>query len=100
MLTGAQKRHLRALAHPLEPVIQIGHKGLTDSVIHEIDQALIAHELIKVKLLPNTPAEVDEAAEQIAQSTGGVIAQTIGRVIVVYRPAEDPDDRKIELPGE
>lgn len=97
-LTGSQKRHLRGLAHALDPVIQIGHKGIGDSLMKELDEALDAHELIKVKLGRHAPIDAREAAEEIARTTGGAIAQIIGRVIVVYREAKDPEDRRIRLP--
>jgi RNA-binding protein len=67
-------------------------------VIKEIDQALEAHELLKVRLGRNGPEEIDAAAAEIAKATRSFVAQTIGHVIVIYRPAADPDDRKIELP--
>ena len=50
MLSSKQVAHLKALSHKLNPVVQIGHKGLTDSVINEIIVSLKAHELIKIKL--------------------------------------------------
>ena len=49
MLTAAERKALKAKAHKLDPVVQIGTKGLTDEVIAEIDRALCAHELIKVR---------------------------------------------------
>jgi len=49
MLNPAERKALRARAHKLEPVVMIGGKGLTDEVIAEIDRALSAHELIKVR---------------------------------------------------
>jgi len=49
MLNPAERKALRARAHQLEPVVMIGGKGLTDEVIAEIDRALTAHELIKVR---------------------------------------------------
>jgi RNA-binding protein len=97
-LTGAQKRYLRGLAHALEAVIQVGHKGLTESLLEELSSALDAHELIKVKLARNSPLDVDEAASQIAGATDAAVVQTIGRVVVLYRPAPEEEDRKIRLP--
>ena len=49
MLTPAERKALKAKAHKLEPIVRIGTKGLTDDVIAEIDRALRAHELIKVR---------------------------------------------------
>lgn len=97
-LTGAQKRFLRGLAHDLDPVLQIGHKGITEPVLKELEQVLHAHELIKVKLAQNAPLAVGEAAEQLAGAGKAEIVQVIGKVIVAYRQAEDPEDRRIRLP--
>lgn len=88
-LTSAQRRHLRALAHPLEPVVQLGRQGLTEAVLRQIDEALERHELIKVKLGRECPTEIDAAAPEIERETGSAIAQIIGHVIVVYRRRKD-----------
>ena len=40
MLTGKQKRFLRSNANHLQPLVQIGKSGLTESVINQIDEAL------------------------------------------------------------
>lgn len=85
-LSGKQKSHLRALAHTLEPVVQIGRQGLTEAVLREIDGALTAHELIKVKIPkePATPAEALEAA--IEAQLGARSVQRIGHLLLLYRP--------------
>ena len=62
-LTGKQRRHLRALGHHLDPVVQIGHEGVNDAVVRETDAQLDAHELIKVKVGKSSPHERHEAAE-------------------------------------
>ena len=84
-LTGKQRHHLRALAHHLDPVVQIGHDGVTAAVLAQIDAALSAHELIKVRVGAESPSDRDEAAEAIAAGTRAEIAQIIGRVVVVWR---------------
>lgn len=95
MLTGKQRRQLRALAHPLEPVVRVGHGGLSPGVLAEIDGALEAHELIKVKVASESPVEPREAAPAIESSTGSEVAQVIGRILVVYRRRQK--DPKIRL---
>ena len=97
-LTSAQRRHLRGLAHHLSPVVQIGSAGLTEGVQGAVDEALGAHELIKVKL----DADRDERgalAIELARATASTVAQQIGRVVVLYRPHKDPKKRKIVLPS-
>lgn len=96
-LTGKQRRYLRALAHPLKPVVQTGHAGLTPQVLSAIDAALATHELIKVKIGGEDEVSARDLVPQVEAATGSAVAQVIGRVLVVYRPrAEDP---RIVLPA-
>lgn len=94
-LSGKQRRTLRALAHHLSPVVQIGHEGPTDSVIAQIDAALAAHELIKVKLGAEA-IESDGVADKLATRTRSEVAQIIGHVVVLYR--RRPKGPKVEIP--
>ena len=84
-LTGKQRQHLRALAHHLDPVVQVGHEGLTDAVVEQIREALEAHELIKVRVAQESPVGRDELAEELEGRGVGQIAQAIGRIVVVWR---------------
>jgi len=95
MLTGKQKRCLRALGHSLKPVIQIGKKEIEESLINEASVALDHHELIKVKLLESCSLDKHAAAGMLADACGAEVAQVLGRTILLYRPAEKP---VIELP--
>ena len=90
MLTGKQKRFLRALGHGLKPLIQIGKKELDEALIAETEAALACHELIKVKVLENCMLDRREAAEGLAEATGAEIAQVLGKTFLLYRPAEKP----------
>jgi RNA-binding protein len=95
-LTGKHKSHLRALAHPLKPVVQIGKQGLSDAVLSALDVALERHELIKVKVSGDSELDAAELAPKIAKGTRSQVAQIIGRTLVLYRRrAENP---KIQLP--
>jgi len=79
-----QKKKLKAQAHALNPVVIIGQAGLTEAVLKEINVALDAHELIKIKIR----AERDERAvisEQICAETTAELIQSIGQIAVVYR---------------
>jgi len=96
-LSSRQKRHLRGLGHDLEPVVQIGQKGVTESVLAQVAQALDDHELIKLKLGKNCPEDRDAVAARV-EGLPSQVVQAIGRVLLVYREAEDPDDRRIALP--
>jgi RNA-binding protein len=84
-LTGKQRQHLRALAHHLDPVVQVGHEGLTDAVVQQIREALEAHELIKIRVAQESPMGRDELAEALESRGVGQIAQAIGRIVVVWR---------------
>jgi len=84
-LTGKQRSYLRALAHPLKPVVQIGHGGLTDAVLSAIDGALQTHELIKIKVSGDDEASAADLAPEIEQRTRSSVAQVIGKTLVVYR---------------
>ena len=94
-LTPAQRQYLKGLAHPLSPVIIIGEKGLTDAVLKETDRALKAHELIKIKAGSDEKETRGQWLEKICQDLDATAVQQIGKVLVIYRPAEKP---AIQLP--
>jgi len=94
-LNGKQTHYLRGLAHTLKPVVMIGDKGLTENVITEIENALEYHELIKIKVPAGDKESKTQLIDTICQQTKALHAQTIGRIIVLYRPS---DKQKIKLP--
>ena len=94
-LTGKQKHHLRGLAHSLKPVVMIGANGITEAVIAELDQALNTHELVKVKLPATEKDEKQAAITELCTATGAEDVQSIGRVVVLFRPNIES---KISLP--
>jgi RNA-binding protein len=85
MLTAAERRALKGRAHKLEPVVHIGAKGLTDEVVAEIDRALAAHELVKVRAASLERGERDAALKDIVGRTGAEAVQQVGKVFVIYR---------------
>jgi RNA-binding protein len=97
-LSGKQRRWLRGEAHLLKAVVQLGARGLTDSVVAEVDTALEAHELIKVRLVGGR----DEREAMAADLADRVEAQAVGltgRVAILFRPHDDPERRRIRPPG-
>ena len=84
MLTGKQKRELRKLAHHLNPIYQVGKEGVSINMLDGIEQALIKHELIKVKLLESCDEDIRVVALKISEYTKAEVAQIIGRTIVLY----------------
>ena len=97
-LNGRQRRKLKSLAHHLKPVVQIGQKGLTGTLIKAVDSALSDHELIKVKFVDFKDEKHDLALE-VTGATGCALVAMIGNIAILYR--ENPDlesDRRIN-PG-
>ena len=88
-LSDRQRRHLRGLAHELQPVVRLGSAGLTDAVARETDQALTDHELIKIKAPGGDRAARDAVFEELAHRTGSSLVHRIGNVAVLYRPRAD-----------
>jgi RNA-binding protein len=96
-LSGKDRHHLRALGHPLKPILQIGKEGVTEAFSAALDQALRDHELIKVRVLGNAPLEREEAADELARAANAEVAQVLGNLVLLYRP--HPDEPTIVLPG-
>ncbi len=86
-----QQQRLRGLAHSLNPVVLMGDKGLTENVMLEIDLALAAHQLIKVKAGRLPKAEKKAMSDEITAKTKSELVQIIGNIIVLYRknPTKD-----------
>ncbi len=84
-LSERQKRHLRGLAHALQPVVRLGNAGLTEAVVLEMTRALHDHELIKVKAPGGDRAARDALIAALALRTGSALVQRIGNVAVYYR---------------
>jgi RNA-binding protein len=96
MLTGKQKRFLRAKAHHLKPIFQVGKGGVNDNMVKQIVDALEARELIKVSVLQNCEDERETVAAQLASGTGAELVQMIGNTIVLYK--ESKENKQIILP--
>jgi RNA-binding protein len=85
-----QRKHLKALAHHRKPVVQVGNAGITAAVIKEIELALGHHELLKIRLQGVEREARTEMLKKICKATGADAVQEIGRMAVIYRPAEKP----------
>ena len=95
-LTGRQKRYLRALAHLMNPLVSVGKNGLSQSLYEQIEQCLLEHELIKIKVLNSCPTDKKECSQLISMHTHSHVAQIIGRTLLLYRA--HPDEPVIQLP--
>lgn len=85
MLNPGERKALKARAHRLEPVVIIGAKGLTDDVVAEIERALHAHGLIKVRAAALEREQRNTVLKEICVRTGAEAVQQVGKVFVVYR---------------
>lgn len=94
-LNNKQIQHLKSLAHMLKPIVQLGNNGLTEGVIAEIEQSLTHHELIKVKIAGADRDTKTLIATAIVRETGAIHIQSIGNILIIYRPSEQ---HKISLP--
>lgn len=85
-LTTRARAALKARAHALEPVVRIGHAGLTDGVVADIARALEAHELIKVKVGEGEREDREAMGTAIGERTGAALVQKVGRILVLWLP--------------
>lgn len=85
-MTSKERAELRGQANTLEPLFQVGKGGMSDNLITQTDDALRAHELIKLKVLTETsPLTAREAAQALAEATNAEVVQVIGGVMILYR---------------
>lgn len=96
MLTGKQKRFLRAKANKLKPIFQVGKIGVNENMIIQIKEALEKRELIKVSVLQNCLEDKETVADELAGGAEAYIVQIIGNNIVLYKRSEE--NPQIDLP--
>jgi len=94
-LEGFQRKALRARAHALSPVAQVGAAGVTERVVAAVDAALRDHELVKVRMLQ--PPDKRAMADALARATGAALCGLVGHTAILYRP--DPDEPRILPPS-
>ena len=95
-MKGKQKSYLRSLAMTMQPIFQIGKGGLNENLVVQLQDALEARELIKIRVLNNSDETARGIAEEIAEATGSQLIQVIGHNIVLYKKSLKKP--KIELP--
>lgn len=96
-LKGSQRRFLKAQAHHLSPLVFVGKKGLTDELVAATDEALEAHELIKIKF-NDCKDEKRAIVATLVERTHSEEIGIIGNIAIVYRQQEAEEKRRIELP--
>jgi len=89
VLTGKQKRYLRAMGNEMDPIIQIGKAGITDTLITQTDETVEARELIKCRVLQNCSEVPKIVAEQLAEDVEADLVQVIGRNFLLFRASKD-----------
>ena len=84
VLDAAARKQLRSLAHNLEPVVRVGHAGVSDGVVAAVAQALLDHELIKVRLYE--PEDKVGMAALLASRCEATLCGIVGHTAILYRP--------------
>ena len=97
MLRGKQKRFLRAKAHHLSPIFQVGKGGVNENMIKQISEALEVRELLKISILQNCDEDKDTVASGLVNGTKSELVQIIGNTIVLYK--ESRENKTINLPS-
>ncbi|MDO5150742.1 MAG: YhbY family RNA-binding protein [Oscillospiraceae bacterium] len=95
MLTSKQRSVLRGIASTYETIFQVGKNGIQDTLISQVNDALRARELIKLRVLDNSPYTAREAADEIAEKTGADVVQVVGSRFVLFK--RNPKDPVIDI---
>jgi putative YhbY family RNA-binding protein len=100
-LTPAQRKEKRAEAHHLSPVAMIGNEGLTPAVVKEINAALNAHGLIKVRVFSDERQTREDYFASLADELSAAPIQHIGKLLVLWRPVPPKEkvEREDRMPG-
>lgn len=98
-MTSKQRAFLRSLVMTMQPIVNVGKNGVTDSVISEIDNLLDCKELIKISVLKNSDLSAKDVARCLQEETGATVVQTVGNKITLYRFSKKDDVKHIQLPS-
>lgn len=90
-LSALEIKSLKSRAHHLKPVVMVGQKGITDSLIDAMEKALDDHELIKIKFI-DYKEEKKELAPLLAEKTASSLVALIGNVAIFYREKEEKEE--------
>lgn len=89
MLTGKQKGYLRSMGNEMDPILQVGKGGITESVVTQTNEVLEVRELIKCRVLQNCSEEPKVVAAELAEQVQADLAQVIGRNFLLYRASKN-----------
>jgi putative YhbY family RNA-binding protein len=85
-LSSRERARLKARAHALEPVVRVGHAGVTPELAAEVERALTAHELIKVTIAVEDRVERAALGDALADRVDAAPVHRIGKVLILWRP--------------
>lgn len=88
MITSKQRAFLRAKSNNLPDLVFIGKEGVTNTVIEQIKNNLVAHELIKIKVQQNADFGAKELGNELAKTTESECVSVVGSKIVLYQFSE------------
>lgn len=98
MLTSKQRAALRAAANGTDTIMQVGKGGIGENLIKQVDEALEARELIKLRVLETALMTPDEAAAVLSEATHSEVVQTIGTRLTLYRESKTlPKEKRMKL---
>jgi RNA-binding protein len=93
VLDSHARKRARGLAHAFEPLVHVGHGGISAGVVAAVNQALLDHELIKVRL--HEPEDKTAMARALAEATGSALCGLVGHTVILYRP--HPEKPRLSL---
>ena len=101
LLSAAERKKKRAEAHHLDPVVAIGHDGATPAVKREIEAALDAHGLVKIRVFSDDRAARQMLLGELSDAFGAAPIQHIGKLLVLWRPpvAKEKAEKEGRMPG-
>lgn len=91
------KKRFRSIGHNLKPIVTVAQKGLTENIKSELNRALNEHELIKVKVVMESRENKEALIKQIQSAVSAECIQKIGNVLLLYRPAKNPNSKLSNL---
>ncbi|MFT9097066.1 ribosome assembly RNA-binding protein YhbY [Liquorilactobacillus sp.] len=97
LLNGKQKKFLKAKAHNMKPIFQVGKEGISDKWVEQIRYALDKRELVKVNVLQGSDFEASDVSDYLTENTDIVVVQVIGHVLVLYRQSSKIEKREISV---
>ena len=96
MLNPAQRKSLRKQAHHLKPTVFVGKDGMTETVVGAVKEAVLAHELIKVRFVDNKDTK-KTLAPDLAKKSKTELVGMIGHLAILYREHPDEAKRKVKV---